>query len=102
MSKRLPVFLSTLPFVLLATMAGLRAQPQDTSAAGRCVIIFVWDGLRADDLTPNITPNYFALARSGVVFTDHRAVKSRQISRFRGFRSANKPIKLKRNARSSS
>ena len=74
MSKRLLVFLSTLPFVLLATMAGLRAQPQDTGAAGRRVIIFVWDGLRADDLTPNITPNYFALARSGVVFTDHRAV----------------------------
>jgi hypothetical protein len=55
-------------------MAGLRAQPQDTGAAGRRVIIFVWDGLRADDLTPSITPNYFALARSGVVFTDHHAV----------------------------
>jgi len=55
-------------------MAGLRAQPKDTGAAARRVIIFVWDGLRADDLTPNITPNYFALARSGVVFTDHRAV----------------------------
>jgi arylsulfatase A-like enzyme len=74
MSRRLLVFLSTLPFVLLATMAGLRAQPQDTGAAARRVIIFVWDGLRADDLTPNITPNYFALARSGVVFTDHHAV----------------------------
>ena len=73
MSRRLLVFL-TLPFVLLATMEGLRAQPQDTGAAARRVIIFVWDGLRADDLTPNITPNYFALARSGVVFTDHRAV----------------------------
>ena len=38
------------------------------------MIIFVWDGLRADDLTPEITPNYFALARSGVVFADHHAV----------------------------
>ena len=38
------------------------------------VIIFVWDGLRADDLTPEITPNYFALARSGVVFADPHAV----------------------------
>jgi predicted AlkP superfamily pyrophosphatase or phosphodiesterase len=74
MSRRLLVFLSTLPFVLLATMAGLRAQPQEMGAASRRVIIFVWDGLRADDLTPNITPNYFALARSGVVFTDHHAV----------------------------
>src|SRR5207247_5201406 len=27
-----------------------------------------------DDLTPEITPNYFALARSGVVFADHHAV----------------------------
>jgi arylsulfatase A-like enzyme len=74
MSRRLLVFLRTMPFVLLATMAGLRAEPQDTGAAARRVIIFVWDGLRADDLTPNITPNYFALARSGVVFTDHHAV----------------------------
>jgi hypothetical protein len=74
MSRRLLVFLSTLPFVLLATMAGLRAQPQDMGPAARRVIIFVWDGLRADDLTPNITPNYFALAQSGVVFTDHHAV----------------------------
>jgi hypothetical protein len=38
------------------------------------VIVFVWDGLRADDLTPEITPNYFALARTGVVFADHHAV----------------------------
>ena len=37
-------------------------------------MIFVWDGLRADDLTPDIAPNYFALARSGVVFADHHAV----------------------------
>ena len=49
--------------MLLATQAGLRAQQQDTGAAARRVIIFVWDGLRADDLTPEITPNYFALAR---------------------------------------
>jgi arylsulfatase A-like enzyme len=55
--------------VLLETKA-LRAQ--DTTA--RRVIVFVWDGLRADDLTPELTPNYFALARSGVVFTDHHAV----------------------------
>jgi hypothetical protein len=34
----------------------------------------VWDGLRADDFTPDIAPNYFALARSGIVFADHHAV----------------------------
>jgi arylsulfatase A-like enzyme len=38
------------------------------------VIIFVWDGLRTDDVTPENMPNYFALARSGVVFTDHHSV----------------------------
>ena len=54
--------------------AGLRAQQQDMGPSARRVIIFVWDGLRADDLTPEITPNYFALARSGVVFADHHAV----------------------------
>src|SRR6478672_9975329 len=50
-----------------------RAQQLDASAKRR-VILFVWDGLRADDLTPEITPNYFALARTGVVFADHHSV----------------------------
>src|ERR1700741_5467802 len=69
MKLRLPVVLSTF-FVVLFGTESLRAQ--DTAA--RRVIVFVWDGLRADDLTPEITPNYFAHARSGVVFADHRAV----------------------------
>jgi len=43
-------------------------------AGTRRVIIFVWDGLRADDVTPDNMPNYFTLARSGVVFADHHAV----------------------------
>src|SRR5207247_1587958 len=38
------------------------------------VISFVWDGLRADGVTPENMPNYFALARSGVGFADHHAV----------------------------
>jgi arylsulfatase A-like enzyme len=74
MKARLLIFLSALSFMLLGMTAGLRAQPQETGAAARRVIIFVWDGLRADDLTPEITPNYFALARSSVVFADHHAV----------------------------
>ena len=69
MRRRLLVVLSALFVVLLETKA-LRAQ----DATARRVIVFVWDGLRADDLTPELTPNYFALARSGVVFTDHHAV----------------------------
>jgi len=68
------IFLSALPFMLFGIMAGLRAQQQETGQVARRVIIFVWDGLRADDLTPEIAPNYFALARSGVVFADHHAV----------------------------
>jgi arylsulfatase A-like enzyme len=51
-----------------------RAQQQSDGTNIRRVIIFVWDGLRADDVTLGITPNYFALARSGVVFSDHHAV----------------------------
>ena len=72
MKARLLIFLSAISFILLGLTAGLRAQPQEMGA--RRVIIFVWDGLRADDLTPEITPNYFALARSSVVFADHHAV----------------------------
>jgi arylsulfatase A-like enzyme len=68
------IFLNALSFMLLGLAGGLRAQQQDTGPAARRVIIFVWDGLRTDDLTPEITPNYFALARSGVIFADHHAV----------------------------
>src|SRR6478672_9741511 len=75
MKIRRLILLSAL-FVLLLGMIipGLHAQQQETGPAARRVIVFVWDGLRADDLTPDITPNYFALARSGVVFADHHAV----------------------------
>src|SRR5437588_11775152 len=74
MTIRLLVFLSALPFMLPGMPGALQAQQQETGPAGRRVIIFLWDGLRADDLTPDIAPNYFALARSGVVFADHHAV----------------------------
>jgi arylsulfatase A-like enzyme len=67
---QLLALLTALPF-MLGTTANVRAQQQDQT---RRVIVFVWDGLRMDDLTPEITPNYFALARSGVVFADHHAV----------------------------
>ena len=69
MKLRMFVVFSALSVMLFGAEA-LRAQ--DTAA--RRVIVFVWDGLRADDLTPEITPNYFALARPGVVFVDHHAV----------------------------
>jgi arylsulfatase A-like enzyme len=59
---------------MLITLAGDMCAQQPDASAKRRVIVFVWDGLRADDLTPEITPNYFALARTGVVFADHHAV----------------------------
>ena len=74
MTIRLLLFLSALPFMLLGMPGALQAQQQERGPAGRRVIIFVWDGLRADELTPDIAPNYFALARSGIVFADHHAV----------------------------
>ena len=74
MRRQLLPFLSALPLIMLVSTAGLRAQQRETDPALRRVIIFVWDGLRADDLTQDIAPNYFALARSGVVFADHHAV----------------------------
>jgi arylsulfatase A-like enzyme len=74
MKMRQLIFLSALSFVLLGLAGGLRAQQQNTGPTARRVIIFVWDGLRTDDLTPEITPNYFALARSGIIFADHHAV----------------------------
>jgi arylsulfatase A-like enzyme len=67
-------FLGVVSFLLLGMAAGVQAQQQDTGTGARRVIVFVWDGLRADELTAEIAPNYFALARSGVVFADHHAV----------------------------
>jgi arylsulfatase A-like enzyme len=73
MKIRLLALLCVLSFVQLGMTDVLQAQPQEPGSARR-VIVFVWDGLRADDLTPEIAPNYFALAQSGVVFADHHAV----------------------------
>src|ERR1043166_8032014 len=72
MKIRTLLFLSALSFFVLGPGGGLGAQ--DAGSIARRVIIFVWDGLRADDVTPENMPNYFALARSGVVFADHHAV----------------------------
>src|SRR4051794_34580355 len=58
MGMRLLILLSAVLGVLPGMSPGLRAQ--QTGPAARRVIVFVWDGLRTDDLTPEITPNYFA------------------------------------------
>src|SRR6266852_7273455 len=72
MKIRTLLFSSALSFLALGPGDGLGAQ--DAGSIARRVIIFVWDGLRADDVTPENMPNYLALARSGVVFADHHAV----------------------------
>src|SRR5438309_9431663 len=74
MAIRILVFLSALSFFLLGSGSGLAAPQQDVGPAARKGIIFVWHGLRADDVTLENMPNYFALARSGVVFADHDPV----------------------------
>ena len=74
MTIRILLFLSALSFVMLGLGGGLGAQQRDTGSTARRVIIFVWDGLRTDDVTAENMPHYFALARSGVVFADHHAV----------------------------
>src|SRR6266545_1014878 len=74
MKIRTLLFLSALSFFVLGPGGGAGAQQQSANSSARKVIVFVWDGLRADDVTPENMPNYFALARSGVVFSDHHAI----------------------------
>src|SRR5436190_22608891 len=72
MKVRTLLFLSALSLLVLGPGDGLGVQ--DAGSIARRVVVFVWDGLRADDVTPENMPNYFSLARSGVVFADHHAV----------------------------
>jgi hypothetical protein len=37
------------------------------------VILFVWDGLRADIISPEYTPNLYKLKQQGTFFSDHHA-----------------------------
>src|SRR5947208_295815 len=74
MGRKTVVFFSALSLAVLGLGSVAGAQQQSAGLNTRKVIVFVWDGLRADDVTPENMPNYFALARSGVVFADHHAV----------------------------
>ena len=64
MKIQMLIFLSALSFFALGSGIAFGAQQQDSGSPARRVIVFVWDGLRADDVTSGNMPNYFALARS--------------------------------------
>jgi arylsulfatase A-like enzyme len=59
--------LSAVTFVALLAAVGFAAEPD------RKVIIFVWDGLRPDAISPTDTPNLHALREAGADFTDNHA-----------------------------
>ncbi len=42
-------------------------------AAPHQVIIFVWDGMRPDAISPSLTPNLYALTQEGTDFVDHHS-----------------------------
>ena len=52
----------------VCALAGEPATP------GRIVILMVWDGLRPDLVTKELTPNLYALEQAGVTFAHHHAV----------------------------
>lgn len=49
------------------------AEPQPGKAAGKRLIIFVWDGLRPDAITAEDTPNLHKLREEGTNFSDNHA-----------------------------
>ena len=57
----------------LVALVILVAAPRIT-AAERRVVLLVWDGMRPDSVTPEYTPNLWALAQEGVVFEHHHPV----------------------------
>jgi predicted AlkP superfamily pyrophosphatase or phosphodiesterase len=44
------------------------------AAEPRRVVVVVWDGMRRDFITPETTPQLWALAQSGVFFANHHPV----------------------------
>ena len=47
--------------------------PTPTPIAATRTIVFVWDGLRPDDVTAADTPNLYAMQQGGVQFTDNHS-----------------------------
>jgi arylsulfatase A-like enzyme len=47
--------------------------PAPTTVVPTRTIVFVWDGLRPDDVTPGDTPNLYAMQQAGVNFSDNHS-----------------------------
>src|SRR6516225_6898594 len=62
-------------FAVLLTcllLGAARSAPAAVEPAARVVVV-VWDGMRPDFVTPELTPTLFKLATSGVRFTNHHS-----------------------------
>ncbi len=62
-------------YFLLTSLFTL-ALAQNSPAAGKArhVVVVVWDGMRPDFVTPELTPNLWELSRAGVTFQNHHPV----------------------------
>lgn len=61
--------------IALLFATGVSASPRAASKpAARLVILMVWDGLRPDSVTRDVTPNLYALSRKGVYFAHSHSI----------------------------
>jgi arylsulfatase A-like enzyme len=60
-------FFTVILFSALSVITSFAAEP-------RHVVVVVWDGMRRDFVTPETTPQLWALAQSGVFFANHHPV----------------------------
>ncbi len=58
--------------LFLLFLVSLNAAP--AAAPDRRVVVVVWDGMRPDFVSPEMTPHLWALARDGVFFASHHPV----------------------------
>lgn len=59
--------------ILAVIGAASFSRSQDVGSPAHRVIIFVWDGLRPDSITPTDTPNLYRLSKRGAWFADHHS-----------------------------
>lgn len=59
-------------FTLLCLPIFAQTLPHHVMQAKR-IIVFVWDGMRPDSISPTITPHLFELTKKGVYFTDNHS-----------------------------